>query len=434
MLVPTNDIPVQTDALCWFPYSAALDKQMTIKSKFEDEPIKLGQVKGKYLGLPRQLCRNYGPKDLRQEGAFCDLKCTTPPRNDEQVRILKTSKALLTAGESFVLQATTGFGKTYCASNMIGHVQRPTLVVVTKEDLMKQWRDELKIFLGLKDEEIGKAQGDVCDYKGKKVVLAMVHSLAKDKYPPEFREYFGFVIFDEVHRMGAETFSKTCGMFPAKLRLGLSATVNRTDGKSAIFTSHIGPVRVKTAMQNLPLKVLFRKTGFKPRQRIKVEPARMMGMYKAMAADYQRNQMIIDFVFSAYHKDRTIIVFSELKEAHLVPLMQKAIHAGIPAEEMTLYVGGMTEKKRHEAKSKRVWWATYAMTAEATDNPKLDTAVLATPRANILQPVGRILRESPGKKEPVVLDLVDTCAHILQTFTSKRRTQYFSLKAKMLDI
>jgi len=86
------------------------------------------------------------------------------------------------------------------------------------------------------------------------------------------------------------------------------------------------------------------------------------------------------------------------------------------------------------AKDKRVWWATYAMTAEATDNPKLDTAVLATPRANILQPVGRILREHPGKKEPVVLDLVDTCAHILQTFTSKRRTQYFSLKAKMLNI
>ena len=433
MLAPLTEPAVRTDSLCWFPYTTALDNYLTVKGKFDEEPIRLGVRKGTYLGAPRAMCNDYG-QDCRKAGPYVDLKCTVPPRNEEQLLVLKRAKALLTAGDSFILQATTGFGKTYCASNLIAHVQTTALVVVTKEDLMAQWRKELKHFLGLTDDDIGKAQGDVCDYKGKKVVLAMVHSLAKDKYPQEFRDYFGFVIFDEVHRMGAETFSKTCGMFPAKLRLGLSATVNRTDGKSFIFTSHIGPVRVKTAMQNLPLKVLFRKTGFKPSKKIKVEPARMMGMYKAMAADYQRNMMIVDFVAASYKKGRTIIVFSELKDAHLVPLMQLAVHAGIPAEEMTLYVGGMSEKQRQMAKDKRVWWATYAMTAEATDNPKLDTAVLATPRANILQPVGRILREHPGKKEPVVLDLVDTCAHILQTFTSKRRTQYFSLKAKMLNI
>lgn len=433
MLTPITQVPVSTDSLCWFPYSKTLEKQLTVKGKYDDEATPLGIRKGQYLGAPRALCCEYGV-DNRVEGPPLELKCTVDPRNDTQFSVLGKSKVLLSAGRSFIIQATTGFGKTYCASNLIAAVSRPTLVVVTKEDLMVQWRKELLKFTNLIPEEIGKAQGDVCDYKGKKVVLAMVHSLAKDKYPDEFRKYFGFVIFDEVHRMGAETFSRTCGMFPAKLRLGLSATVDRPDGKTDIFTSHIGPVLVKTALQSLPLKVLFRKTGFKPAKKIKVEPARMMGMYKAMAASPARNQMIIDFVMASYKKDRTTIVFSELKEAHLVPLMQMAIHAGIPAEEMTLYVGGMSEKKRHEAKSKRVWWATYAMTAEATDNPKLDTAVLATPRANILQPVGRILREHPGKKEPVVLDLVDTCAHILQTFTSKRRTQYFSLKANMLDI
>lgn len=40
----------------------------------------------------------------------------------------------------------------------------------------------------------------------------------------------------------------------------------------------------------------------------------------------------------------------------------------------------------------------------------MDTLVLATPQGDVTQSIGRIQREYPGKKRPLVLDLFD--AHI----------------------
>ena len=90
---------------------------------------------------------------------------------------------------------------------------------------MKQWHGELKRFLGLADHEIGIVQADKCDVLGKKVVLAMGHSLCKpDRYPSYVYDWAGMMIIDEVHRVAAETFSEVCSLVSARLRLGLSAT------------------------------------------------------------------------------------------------------------------------------------------------------------------------------------------------------------------
>jgi superfamily II DNA or RNA helicase len=47
------------------------------------------------------------------------------------------------------------------------------------------------------------------------------------------------------------------------------------------------------------------------------------------------------------------------------------------------------------------------MCAEGLDIPRLDTLLLATPRSNVEQSVGRILRAHPAKAQPRVLDVVD---------------------------
>jgi superfamily II DNA or RNA helicase len=213
-----------------------------------------------------------------------------------------------------------------------------------------------------------------------------------------------------------------------------------------VFESHIGSVMSKTNLLQIPPKVICQKTNFRlpmvtrklpsgfRRLPLPHEPGKMMAVYKAMAGDDERNGMIVDFVARAYAKGRNIIVFSDLKEAHLERLFWMAVSKGIPKEDMSYYVGGMSDKARETAKKKRVLWATYAMTAEATDIPWLDTAVFATPRANVVQTVGRILREWPDKKEPVVYDLVDGCSEVLLAFASKRRTEYYKMNAKVLNV
>jgi superfamily II DNA or RNA helicase len=120
---------------------------------------------------------------------------------------------------------------------------------------------------------------------------------------------------------------------------------------------------------------------------------------------------------------------------HLSKLQLLCGQAGIPGEDMGNYTGEISKNKellRFNA-GKRLIFATYGMTAEGTDYPHWDTLVLATPRANVKQPVGRILRSNPGKKTPVVLDLVDD-GSIFYAFAYKRQTTYHSLGAEVVKL
>jgi superfamily II DNA or RNA helicase len=69
------------------------------------------------------------------------------------------------------------------------------------------------------------------------------------------------------------------------------------------------------------------------------------------------------------------------------------------------YIGGMKEAALKETESKKIVIATYSMAAEALDIKTLTTLLMATPKTDIEQAVGRILREKHGN--PIVIDIVD---------------------------
>ena len=118
-------------------------------------------------------------------------------------------------------------------------------MIVPRDRIVDQWIERLLEHTDLKREDIGIAQADKCDFRGKKVVVGMVHSLCKDKYGEEFKRYFGTVFMDEVHTAGAETFSRVLAMFPAKYRIGVSATLKRADGMHDLYKLHIAQVHLK---------------------------------------------------------------------------------------------------------------------------------------------------------------------------------------------
>ncbi len=71
------------------------------------------------------------------------------------------------------------------------------------------------------------------------------------------------------------------------------------------------------------------------------------------------------------------------------------------------YLGQMKKAQRETATLAQVIVASYGMAQEALDIPRLDTLVMATPRSEIEQPCGRIMRPSPVKKTPWIIDVVD---------------------------
>ena len=85
------------------------------------------------------------------------------------------------------------------------------------------------------------------------------------------------------------------------------------------------------------------------------------------------------------------------------------------------YVGGMKESALKETESKKVVIATYAMAAEALDIKTLTTLIMATPKTDIEQSVGRILREKHSS--PIVVDIIDS-HDLFQNQWRKRKTFY----------
>jgi hypothetical protein len=85
------------------------------------------------------------------------------------------------------------------------------------------------------------------------------------------------------------------------------------------------------------------------------------------------------------------------------------------------YIGGMKEIELKKSESKNIILATFSMAAEALDIKSLTSLLLASPKSDIVQAVGRILREKHSN--PLVIDIID--GHdVFQNQFNKRRAFY----------
>jgi superfamily II DNA or RNA helicase len=437
--------PIYTGAMSAYPYSADLEARYTFISTFKDTIC--GAIRqGNTLLVPREsVPYAEGKNDYRVSYPIHAIDCIFTPHNEEQLPLCINSIALLKADHNHIFQAPTGHGKTVEGAYIACQMGQPTLIIVTKDDLVEQWRKAFIEILGVPANLVGHIQQDKCDWQGKQFVIGLVQSLIiPDRYPAEMYKYFGMLILDEVHLMAADCFVRSCQMFPAKYRLGLSATPKRRDGKDKLLQWHIGPIAVVGTIVSMKPKILIRHTGWKIPCHKKLvgnsweyvpiphKPGRMMLVLKAMAMHPMRNQEIINFTEQTYKVERITLIMSDLID-HLKHLFLHLTAAGIPGQEIAYYIGGMSKQQRESSKKGKVVLATYKMCSTGTDMPHWDSLVLATPRADIMQPMGRVLRALQGKKQPVILDLVDA-DKLLVNFSLSRLKQYYSVGATIVNM
>lgn len=442
----TDDVPLFTAAMSAFPYSPALEAMYKFKTKFDDD-VNMSIKVGNTLMVPRRSCQIAPtPYDHRVSYPPVAIDCTISPRNEEQAALPKKSVDLLLAGTDHIFEAPTGWGKTWAGSVIAAMLGQPTLIVVTKQDLMDQWYDTLVNVLKIDPKLIGRIQQDTCDWQGKRIVIGMVHSLViPDRYVSEMYKYFGFLLLDEVHKMAADCFIRICQMVPAKYRLGFSATPERQDGKTRVLQAHIGPVLVRGTMVPMKAKVLVVKTGWKiPTRKVvndegRLEeipiphaPGRMMLVVKAMASDAKRNQVLTNFVVQSHKAGRITLLLSDTLD-HLKTLFGTATAAGIPGEQIAYYIGGLKKHELEYAHKRPFILGTYAMCDTGTNVPQWDTLVLGVPRAKVKQTVGRILRVLDGKRQPIVCDPVDHNS-IFNSFYRSRLKDYYEIGAEIVQM
>ena len=458
--------PLRVDGFAFYPYDPALENYLRMRSRFGEEvSLSIQTDGGRFLAVPRAICPEpETDRDYRTPGIKIDVQMrdSFQPR-ENQLDIIPQIHYLVKNGESFILQAGTGIGKTVLSTIIIAGHGVTTLVVVDQDNIRRQWRDAILRNTTIVESEIGYIQGDTCDVTGKKVVIAMLQSIHKrGRYPAWIYRHFGLVLFDECHILGATEFSKVCGLFPAKIRVGLSATPKRQDGLEKIFISHIGPIRIKKEGVPLKPKVMLINTGWQLPVVTRRDPqtgmptyvklphtaGRLMEVYKRMANDDGRNRLIANLTLQCYNAGRNTVLFTDLKDEHHNQLEHWLVAAGIPLGDIGRYVGGLDEKGQDYASSRRVVLCTYKATAKAVDCPWWDTGIMVTPRADVAQICGRMLRAydkkqcvsafgtpawnpDPACKVPVIFDLVDLDSNILQGYFKSRLSYYSDVGAVM---
>ena len=144
------------------------------------------------------------------------------------------------AGCNGLLCVPCGRGKTFMALNIAVRLGKRFLIIVDKEFLLNQWKDEIQAFC--KNIRIGVLQGPRIDIDADKYdcTICMLQTLCSREFPSNFFNEYGFTIFDECHHLGAVYFSKVLQLVQTKWQLGLSATPQREDGLMSVFTAYLG--------------------------------------------------------------------------------------------------------------------------------------------------------------------------------------------------
>jgi len=144
--------------------------------------------------------------------------------------------AWLAQGSAGVVVLPTGAGKTFVAAMAIVETGLWTLAVVPTIDLLQQWRTALATALSLNIDDIGTFGGGEKELKP--ITIITYDSAAL--YPRELSR-FGLLIFDECHHLPAPTYRLIAESAFTPLRLGLSATPERSDMAHIELDELIGP-------------------------------------------------------------------------------------------------------------------------------------------------------------------------------------------------
>jgi len=392
-------------------------RKLTFKVKQdygEDKIIKAWRESPNTFYVPRFF--KEAPSKL-QEGTPIDVPFHGSIRPDQQ----KAIDAFLPK-QCGLLELPCGFGKTILALHLIHKIGRKTLVIVHKEFLLEQWVERIREFLPT--ATIGRIQGDTMDVN-KDIVIGMLQSISMKEYPKEVFRGFGFTIIDETHHIAAEVFSNALFHIVTPYMLGLSATMERKDGLTKVFKLFLGEVvysaqREKTTVYIEKIMYSHPDKDFNTVIQNFRGETNYTSMIKKISEFNPRKDFILDKIGKLLQEPSTgqIMVLSHTKA------LLSYLHSGIEHRQLGTvgyYVGAMKQSALKETETKKIVLATYAMAEEALDIKTLTTLILATPKTDVTQAVGRILRVK--HERPTVIDIVDPHP-TFQNQWNKRRAFY----------
>jgi superfamily II DNA or RNA helicase len=348
-----------------------------------------------------------------------------------QEEAIESFYTLENQGENrFLLQLATGLGKTVVFSEYSRRLDRPTLMLAHRDELIQQAVAKLRAIWPGVDVGIVKAERNE---GGHQVTVASVQTLSRER---RFNMAFptlstvsrmGLVVTDESHHSFANTYKSIYGRFGLMdkggrcLHLGVTATPKRGDGKALddVFDEIAYSMGIREGILEGYLSDLSGYTmTFQNSDMADVKLSR--GEYDQEALEkavkkVARNEAIVDC-----WKERALLEDGNYRQtiafcvtvSHAETLTQAFSKAGIKAD---LIHGELDDDKRaavlhRYATGKTQVICNVGVLTEGYDNPATSCIIVARPtrsQALFIQMIGRGTRLYPGKRNCLILDVAD---------------------------
>jgi len=329
------------------------------------------------------------------------------------------------------ISLATGLGKTVIFSEAAKRLNRRTIIVVHRDELIRQAKEKLLLVWPEIEKNIGIVKGDIHE-PDKPVVIASIQSAFRSKRLTDLQKAgFDLCIIDEAHHSAAPTYERVVRELgflsgdPNKLLLGVTATPKRGDGVglSSIFQEIVFSRSIAWGIRNGYLSPLIgRRISTRVSLKcVQTQAGDFVAAQLSRAINVPgRNKLIVES-YQRYGSDRKKTIAFCADVQHSKDLAAMFNNANIPSA--ALY-GTMDIDERHgvlqafESGKIRVLTNCGVLT-EGFDSPQVDSILLCRPTRSpglYVQCVGRGTRVSPGKQNCLIMDFVDASRHSLCGF------------------
>ncbi len=366
---------------------------------FVNEPFKI--IDESHIGKDIDITHNISPRDRIQENAINYML-----KND-----------------SGIIEMEPGSGKTVITIYVVSERKKRTLILVHRDSLANQWKNRFIEHSSLKEDDISILTSTTYNKDFKKSVIIITNQMFVSLLKRDRTNFLislnkaniGIFIGDEVHTsVGAPTFSECSIHIPAKVTFGLSATPYRFDGNSDIITYHLGDIyqEEETSGSVNDIRVTFVlfdygiNTDYRKRYLYwggEFQRARYLSLMRTKSPKFKS---VIKELINKHKNSRHSLIIAER-----VKLLQE-LHDNLDADK-AMFVSGHSLSN---LKSKNVF-STPGKIRDGIDAPWKDLLILTSPISNIKQMSGRICRQHKGKKDAIIIDIVDIgCWEISKTY------------------
>lgn len=364
---------------------------------------------------------------------FYDL--TPWPYQKEILEKLRTERIIHNRYKNLVV-AATGTGKTMISAfdykNFKANNEKTNLLFIAhRKEILEQALSTFRHVL--KDNNFGELLVDGLRPDNLNILFASVQSFNTQIKNLNLSEsYYDFIIIDEVHHIGANSYRPILSRFKPKIVLGLTATPERGDNIDILldFENKIAAeIRLPEAL-NRKLLCPFQYFG--------ITDSVDLNNLNWKSGDYDNNQLeetyikgerrtgeIINNLFKYLSDPNDVIALGFcVGKKHAEFMAKEFNNRGLRAGYLTDDNGVLRSKIKSQLKKKEInYLFVVDIFNEGVDIPEVDTILFLRPTKSLtifLQQLGRGLRISENKEFLTVLDFVGN-ARPEYDFSSKFR-------------